>query len=54
MRQSLGIRFSPCMVAFTLETLKLHTNVYIVIFEAKNSFGDVFVVTPYPLFDVSI
>ena len=35
------------MIAFTLETIKLPTNVYIVIFEVKNSFGDVFAVTPF-------
>ena len=47
MRQSLGIHFSPRMLAFTLETQNLPINVYIIVFEANKSFGDVFAVTPF-------
>ena len=46
LRQSLGIHFSPGILVFTLETLTLPPNVYIVIFEVKKSFGDVFGLTP--------
>ena len=34
-------------ISFKSETLTLPTNVYIFIFEVKNSFGDVFYVTPF-------
>jgi hypothetical protein len=39
LRQRLGITFPPGILPFTLETLTLPTNLYIVIFEVKkNSF----------------
>ena len=35
------------ILVFTLETLTLTTNVFIVIFKVKTSFGDIFAVTPF-------
>ena len=45
--ESLGIHFSPGILAFTLETQKLTRIEYIAIFEAEISIGDVFACTPF-------
>ena len=45
--ESLGIHFSPVILAFTLETQKLTRIEYIAIFEAEISIGDVFACTPF-------
>ena len=45
--ESLGIHFSPGILAFTLETQKLTRIEYIAIFEAEISIGDVFAFTPF-------
>ena len=50
----LSIHFSPGTLAFKLETETLTTNEYKVIFKVKNSFGDVFAVTPFSIIYISI
>ena len=45
--ESLGIIFSPGILAFTLETQKLTRIGYIAIFEVEISIGDVFAFTPF-------
>ena len=47
------IHLSPGLLAFTIEPTTLPTNVSIVIFEVKNSFGDVFAVTLFMKLNVS-
>ena len=45
--ESLGIHFSPCILAFTLETQKLTRIEYLAIFEAEIAIGDVFACIPF-------
>jgi hypothetical protein len=45
--ESLGIHFSPGILAFTLDTQKLTRIEYIFIFQAEISIGDVFAYTPF-------
>ena len=47
MGESLGIHFSPIVLAFTLEIRKLTRIEYIGIFAVEISIGDVFAVTPF-------
>ena len=47
--ESLGIHFSPSILAFTLEIKKLTRIEFIAIFEVEISIGDVFAVTPFTL-----
>jgi hypothetical protein len=45
----LSIHFSPGILAFALEKKTLTKDDYKAIFEVKNSFGDVFAVTPFKI-----
>ena len=44
---TLGIHFSPSILASTLKIKKLTRNDFIAIFEGEISIGDVFAVTPF-------
>ena len=47
MGESLGIHFSPIVLALTLEIRKLTRIEYIGIFAVEISIGDVFAITPF-------
>ena len=54
LRQILGIHFYPGILVFTLETLAVHTNVYVDVSDIKNSVQDVFTVISFNLYIVHL